>query len=168
MDPDFRDRLLSTLDDLYSFALALAGDAHDAHDLSQEALLRAIRGRASFRPGTDLRAWIFTILRNAYRDDRRRRKLRPAALEEEALDSLPAASVPHAASVRLSEELDRALTHLSPAQRALLFLCDVEGFSYREIAEILGRPVGSVMSGLHYARRRLLQLLSASRDPRTD
>jgi RNA polymerase sigma-70 factor (ECF subfamily) len=138
----------------------MSGQEADALDLVQDTLLRAFRAFDSFDRGDHLKAWLFTILRHAFLDRCRRRRLEPAALDPEAEPPLPPPAAPPAPIENaLPDELLRALRTLSPAHQTLLLLSDVEGLRYREIADALGRPIGSVMSGLHNARARLREAL---------
>jgi RNA polymerase sigma-70 factor (ECF subfamily) len=163
-DREAFERLVLPLQaDLAFAARAMAGQEADAADLVQETLMKAWRSWDSFSPGTRLRPWIFTILRNCHLDRCRARKLRPLALEPEAE---PASSGPLPASRSLPEGFSSgllaALRSLSPFHQLLLLLADVEDLRYREIAEVLGVPLGTVMSGLHHARTRLkLRLLES-------
>ena len=151
---EFERRVLPLEPDLYALALALGGQEADALDLVQDALLRAWRSFASFDRGDHLKAWLFTILRNAHLDRCRRRRLEPAPLDPGA--EPPAPTRPPSPLERvLPDDLLRALRTLSPSHQALLLLCDLEGLRYREIADVLGCPIGTVMSGLHNARTRL-------------
>lgn len=157
----FERLALPLVDEIYHAALSLSKDEHDARDLAQEAFLHALRHYGQFRPGTNFRAWIFTILKNAHLDSCRRRGVRPVTAEFEE-DALPATDpIPLPLPDHFSDRMTAALHSLPPRHRVLLFLCDVEGFSYREIAEILGCPIGTVMSSLFHARRRLRERLSA-------
>ena len=153
---DFEGRVLPLERDLYFGALALTGNEADALDLVQDALLRAWRGFATYARDENLKAWLFTILRHAWTDRCRRRRLEPVSLDPEI--DLPSPGVPDA---RYSDEILRALRALSPSHQLLVLLCDVDGLSYKEIAAALGIPIGSVMSGLHNARRKLRALLEA-------
>ncbi|MBI2901313.1 MAG: sigma-70 family RNA polymerase sigma factor [Planctomycetes bacterium] len=153
---EFERLALPLQNDLYFAALALSHHESDALDLVQDAYLRAFRAFDRFRPsGGGFKAWIFTILRNAYLDRCRARRESPVDFEA---SEEPAAG-PDAASLPLREILDddllRALRSLSPRHRTLVLLADIEGLAYKEIAEVLGCPIGSVMSGLFNARARL-------------
>lgn len=152
---DFARRVLPLERDLYFGALALAGNEADALDLVQDALLRAWRGFATYARDENLKAWLFTILRHAWTDRCRRRRLEPAPLDPEI--EVPSPAAPDA---RYSDEILRALRALSPSHQLLVLLCDVESLSYKEIAAALDIPIGSVMSGLHNARRKLRDLLA--------
>jgi RNA polymerase sigma-70 factor (ECF subfamily) len=139
--------------------------------LTQETYLRAYRAFASFRGG-DIRAWLFTILRHAFLDECRRRGRQPVVEIEsddaDALESMVATGslVPSAETEALhrlpSEEIERAIASLPEEWRMIILLADVEGFSYREIAETMSIPIGTVMSRLHRARKRLHDLILES------
>ncbi len=148
---EFERLVLPLQDDLYHAALALTRREADALDLVQEALLKAWKRASSFNRGDHLKAWLFTILRNTYLDVCRARRLEPVALDP-AVDEAPA---PVPTGEALPDDLLRSLRTLSPSHQLLLLLCDVEGLSYRQIAEVMGIPMGSVMSGLHHARGNL-------------
>jgi RNA polymerase sigma-70 factor, ECF subfamily len=152
---DFERRVLPLERDLYFGALALSGNEADALDLVQDELLRAWRGFATYARDENLKAWVFTILRHAWTDRCRRRRLEPAALDPDI--DVPSPTV---LDGRLSDGLLRALRSLSPSHQLLLLLCDIEGMAYKEIAAVLGIPMGSVMSGLHNARKKLRDKLS--------
>ena len=156
---EFERLVLPLQDDLYHAALALTRREPDALDLVQETLLKAWKRAATFNRGDHLKAWLFTILRNSYMDHCRARRLEPVTLDPEAGDPTAPAPVPGS----LPEDLLQSLRALSPSHQLLLLLCDVEGLSYKQIAEVMGIPMGSVMSGLHHARTRLREKLSAVR-----
>ncbi|HZN62043.1 MAG TPA: RNA polymerase sigma factor [Planctomycetota bacterium] len=137
--------------ELFRGARALAGNDADALDLIQDAYLRAWRAFPSYREDQRFRPWLFTILRHAHVDACRRKRLRPATADPEVLAETVAA--PPAGP--LSEDVQAALDGLSPTHHILLVLRDVQGFTYLEMAEILDWPMGSVMSGLHHARKAL-------------
>ncbi|HEY3226462.1 MAG TPA: sigma-70 family RNA polymerase sigma factor [Planctomycetota bacterium] len=141
--------------ELYRAARALAASDADALDLVQETYLRAWKAFAAYREEQRFRAWIFTILRHAHVDLCRRRRLQPATSDPGELPEPEAASP----SGVIPEDLQAALERLRPAHHLLLLLREIQGFSYREIAEILGWPAGSVMSGLHLARAALREEL---------
>jgi RNA polymerase sigma-70 factor (ECF subfamily) len=155
-DAERFERLVLPLQPGLRFAArALAGSEADADDLLQDALLKAWRSFHTFNRGDNLKAWLYTILRHAWLDRCRRRRLEPKALDPDV--DLVAAPAP--AETALSGDLLAALRSLSPFHQTLLLLCDVEGLRYREIADALGVPIGSVMSGLHNARSRLRENL---------
>ncbi len=171
--PAVRERLeaeaLSHIDALYRTALRMTRNQSDAEDLVQEAYLRAIRALDQYRDGTNLRAWLFRIMTNAYINDYRKRSRRPVNsslddieefyLYDHLIDSgvQPASERPEDVVLNrlTAEDVLQALDSLSDDFRHVVLLADVEGFTYREIAEILEIPVGTVMSRLYRARRRL-------------
>jgi RNA polymerase sigma-70 factor (ECF subfamily) len=147
---------------LYTVAYRLTGDDHEAQDLVQEVLLRVRKGLATYQPGS-MEGWLSRIATNAFLDDVRRRKRRPV----EPLPDDPERVLAGAPSA--DEALDRAALpdHVQAALRALpddfraaVVLCDVVGFSYQEIAESLGVPVGTVRSRIHRGRSMLKEVLS--------
>ncbi|WP_432936442.1 sigma-70 family RNA polymerase sigma factor [Kribbella sp. CA-253562] len=151
---------------LYYAALRLAGNPADADDLLQETFLRAYVGFAGFRPGTNLNAWLHRILRNAFINGYRQRLRRPVVVPEEASQStsLGRAEVELSAESTVvdampDERLQQALSSLPERYRQVVLLCDVDGFSYKEIAAIVGAPLGTVMSRLHRGRKALREQL---------
>lgn len=166
--PDaFLGETLPQLEAVYGFALRLvAGDAGAAQDLVQETFLRAFRSWATFRKGSNARAWLFTICRNVFlrsREVDQRRGEQPVSQIEGELDSLPmdplyaAASDPErSAFSRISREaVTAAIDRLPDEYREAVVLCDLEDVSYAEAAEIMECPVGTVRSRLHRGRRLL-------------
>ena len=166
---EFEREALPHVDALYGTAVRLTRNERDAEDLVQDALLRGYRFFHKFERGTNCKAWLFKILTNTfinrYHKARRDKELALAAATEEAVakDILPY-EVSHAArdpegalaSRLLSDEVQRALEAVPADFRLAVILCDLEEFSYREIADIMDCPVGTVMSRL-YRGRRLLQ-----------
>jgi RNA polymerase sigma-70 factor, ECF subfamily len=156
----FREQVLSELEVLYRVARRLTRSATEAEDLVQDALLRAYRGFDGF-DGRYPRAWLLTILRNTHYN--RIRKRRPDLLDDEVAQRLPASGADgrrDGTSERaLHDDFDplvrEAVTSLSPNHRAVLALVDLDELSYREAADLLGVPVGTVMSRLHRARRKV-------------
>jgi RNA polymerase sigma-70 factor (ECF subfamily) len=156
---------------LYRTAYHLSRHATEAEDLTQETYLRAYRAFADFRGG-DIRAWLFTILRHVFLDECRRRGRQPVVELEnddaDALDAMVATAslVPSAETEALhrlpSEEIERAIASLPEDWRMMILLADVEDFSYREMAETMNVPMGTVMSRLHRARKRLQDLILES------
>jgi RNA polymerase sigma-70 factor (ECF subfamily) len=158
-DP-FRREAVSCLDGLYGFAYTLCHDRPTAEDLVQETYLRALSARRKPVPGENLRGWLFTILHNVWRNELRRR--RPEPLDDAALVPAPGHSPVDA--LRRAEERDRvrrAIADLPDAFRVVVLLRCVEGFSYRDVAEIVGCPAGTVMSRLARARALLRKSLGA-------
>ncbi|HZT13971.1 MAG TPA: sigma-70 family RNA polymerase sigma factor [Candidatus Baltobacteraceae bacterium] len=152
----------------YNFAYRLTRNEADARDLTQEAFIRVYRAWRSFQPGTSFLSWVYRIVTNLHRDELRRKKGR--YLDEIPEDNAPqdfGGSRPLAVTPiedyvegQLSEGLARSLEQLSPDQRQVIVLADIEEYSYQEIAEIMGCSIGTVRSRLHRARallRRLIQ-----------
>ena len=161
----FEELALPHTDALYGAALRLVHNARDAEDLVQDALLRAYQSFDDFDGDGKCKAWLFRILMNAFVNKYRRRVLEQrvqGAMEEtEAHGALMSASSlrarePEGAISGAADDLQRALGTLPEEFRLAVVLCDIEEFSYREIADIMGCPVGTVMSRL-YRGRRLLQ-----------
>jgi RNA polymerase sigma-70 factor (ECF subfamily) len=154
---------------LYSAALRMTHNAADAEDLVQETYLRAYRGFGSFTEGTNLRAWLYRILTNTYINSYRSRQRRP---DERQLDDVEdlylyrrIGAVEEAMAARSAEDelmdlftddqVKAALDSLPDQFRMAVYLADVEGFSYKEIADILDIPIGTVMSRLHRGRKAM-------------
>jgi len=163
---------LTHLDALYRTALRLSRNSQDAEDLVQETYLNAFRSLDRFEEGTNLRAWLFRILNNAFISQYRRRKRRPSSSIEDVTEyylydhlveggAAPRTENPEQEVLdRIGDEaVLRALEDLPVEFRQVELLADVEGFSYREIADILNIPIGTVMSRLYRARRRLQKML---------
>ncbi|HEX4757148.1 MAG TPA: sigma-70 family RNA polymerase sigma factor [Terracidiphilus sp.] len=171
-DPEaspFADLALPLLPSLYNFASWLARDPGEAEDLVQETLLKALRGFTGFQPGTNFKAWIFRILRNSYLTSRTGlQAMRTVALEDELNEDHDSGPLqyPEGAVNRRTPELDlirmrdaealqTAMAKLPPPLLEILLLCDVEEMKYREIAIVLGIPIGTVMSRVARARAQL-------------
>jgi len=176
-DAAFERDVLALLPDVARFARSLARDPADADDLAQETILQAYRGHHTFRPGSDVRRWLFTICRNAFLRGRRRdARLVETEHGDEAELEAYAAAFGHALAERRGETrlLDRielgpaigaAMDALPPAFRVAVALVDVEGLSYEEAAVVEGVPIGTVRSRLFRARRLLQErLLEHARD----
>jgi RNA polymerase sigma-70 factor (ECF subfamily) len=157
----------------YTFALRLTHNEADARDLTQEAFIRVYRAWRSFVPGTSFVSWIYRIVTNLYRDELRRRKGRyqeeiPEDNQPQAFSGkrpLAVTPIDELVESQFSETTSKALAALSPDQRQVLILADIEEYSYQEIADIAGCSIGTVRSRLHRARhqlRRLIQHFSAA------
>jgi len=158
LDPAIRDEILAAIPALRAFAHSLCGSADRADDLVQETLVRAITKIDHFTPGTNLNAWLFTILRNHFRSEFRKRKREVEDVDGKHADRL--VSKPAQIGKVEFEELREALATLPEAQREALILVGAAGFSYEEVAEITGCAVGTVKSRVNRARARLAELLS--------
>jgi len=154
------------LDSLYNFASWLVHNKSNAEDLVQETCLKALRGFASFQPGTNFRAWMFRILRNTFLSSRTTldRRLTVEIDSEDDVPVLPATSTPESLLIERSQQnaVRKAIEQLPVTFREVLLLCDVEDASYGEISEILSIPVGTVMSRLARARKALRESLLSS------
>jgi len=147
---------------LRAFALSLVGDRDRADDLVQDTLLRALQKQDRFEPDTKLQAWLFTILRNLFYSDYRRRKR-----EVEDVDGLYAAklsTLPEQPGCAEFETLRSALARLSDEQREAVLLVGAQGYSYEQVAEICGAPLGTIKSRVNRARKRLAELLKHEHD----
>jgi RNA polymerase sigma-70 factor (ECF subfamily) len=173
-DPALRERfereVLPLLPNLYSAALRMTRNPTDAEDLVQETYLRAYRGFSGFEEGTNLRAWMYRILTNTFINSYRKKQREPVTVQEDDLDEwylfdrLGESGVEPSAEAEVirsmpDEDVQKALEALPEGFRLAVLLADVEGFSYKEIAEILGIPIGTVMSRLHRGRRALEKAL---------
>jgi RNA polymerase sigma-70 factor, ECF subfamily len=154
--------MFAAVPNLRAFAISLCGNADRADDLVQETLLRAIANINSFRPGTNMTAWLFTILRNHFRSEYRKRRREVEDTDGSYLDSLKSAPEQHS---RLEfNELFAALAKLPFAQREALLLVGASGFSYDDAAAICGTAVGTIKSRVHRARTLLAELLMVDRE----
>lgn len=154
---DFKAELLSLIPFLRAFARSLCGSQDGADDLAQETLVKAWQSRATFAPGTNLKAWLFTILRNQFYSDRRR-AWRQTPWDQDAAERLPGTSQDQSWSADLSDTA-RALRQLPDEQREALILVGAGGFSYAEAAAICHCAVGTVKSRVARARKALMEIL---------
>ena len=169
----FADQAMEFMPALYTAALRMTRNAAEAEDLVQETYLKAYRAFGSFQQGTNLKAWLYKILTNTFINAYRSRRRRPGQTEIEDVEDLylyrRLGGLEGATAGRSAEEevLDRftdsdvkeALESLPESFRMTVLLADVEGFSYREIADIMEIPIGTVMSRLHRGRRALQKAL---------
>ena len=164
----FEAAALSHLDSLYGAALRLTRQPADAEDLVQETYLKALRASDSFAAGTNLKAWLFTILHNTWRNVVRDRSRSPVDVDSEAVERAHDQAGDRDSPERLltrramGEGLRAALDSLPPAFREAVWLRDVEEFSYAEIARMLDIPMGTVMSRISRGRRLLHQKLTGA------
>lgn len=158
---------LQHIDALYGFALALTANEPDAEDLVQETYIKATRNFGRLRPDSNLKGWLFIIMRNTWLKDLRKERRSPffAVIDNDNLDYGVSddSNDPQAVYVKHceAEDLRMALKDLPSAYREMIVLRDIEGFSYKEMATTLKCPVGSIMSRLSRSRAKLKSLLSA-------
>ena len=168
--PAFEREALACLDSLYGTALRLTRNPADAEDLVQDTYVKAFRASGQFQPGTNLRAWLFTILHNTFLNQRRRAVREPVAVEADEIERAAAAlpsepETPERLLLRstLDADLQAALDSLPEAFRQAVWLRDVEEFAYAEIASMLDVPIGTVMSRISRGRKLLYEKLTAAR-----
>lgn len=161
-----RDALVAEMSSLRAFGVSLCGDKERADDLVQETLFKAWNHLDSFREGTNLKAWLFTILRNTYFSERRKRRREV----EDADGSYAAqlASPPEQPGHMEMQDFRAVLARLPDDQREALILVGAAGFSYEEAAQISGCPVGTIKSRVNRARSRLADLLGLAEDAGPD
>lgn len=157
-DPTLRDEIIATIPNLRAFAISLSGSVDRADDLVQETLLRAFANITSFRPGTNLSAWLFTILRNLFRSEYRKR--RREVPDSDGAFAATLTSNPDQTTHLDFEDFRSALDKLPPDQREALVLVGASGFSYEEAADICKCAVGTIKSRVNRARKRLGELLA--------
>jgi len=168
-DEAFAREALAHVDSLYGTAMRLTRRPADAEDLVQDTYLKAFRSAAQFQRGTNLKAWLFTILHNTFRNMLRHDGRNPVDVDSDYVEQAPA----HAATAHSPEELltratldadlQAALDALPDAFRQAVWLRDVEELSYAEIAKVLDVPIGTVMSRISRGRRALYERLQAGR-----
>ncbi len=158
LDASVRDAVLAAVPSLRAFAISLCGNVDRADDLVQETLLRALANINSFQPGTNMSAWLFTILRNHFRSEYRKRRREVEDGDGSYAETLKSHPEQHG---RIEfEEFRTALAKLPPDQREALVLVGASGFSYEEAARICECAVGTIKSRVNRARTRLAELMS--------
>ena len=165
----FEEQALPYLDRLYSAALRYTRNPADAEDLVQEAIAKAYSSYHQFQQGTNLRAWLYRILHNTYINQYRKKQRRPQETLQDEIDDFSfydainqgGRSAEREVLEQLSDaEIKQALADLPETFRMAVYLADVEGFAYKEIAEIMDTPIGTVMSRLHRGRKALQKALA--------
>ena len=158
VDLTLRDEIIAAIPNLRAFAISLSGSVDRADDLVQETLLRAFANISSFRPGTNLPAWLFTILRNLFRSEYRKR--RREVPDSDGAFAATLTTNPDQNTHLDFEDFRTALDKLPPDQREALILVGASGFSYEEAADICECAVGTIKSRVNRARKRLGELLA--------
>jgi RNA polymerase sigma-70 factor (ECF subfamily) len=166
----FDREFMPHIDSMYNFAFRLTTDEDDAHDLVQDTYLKAFRFIKSFEQGTNAKAWLFRILKNSFINDYRKKSKEPSKVDyqevETTYNSEESADTNHTVDLRsdtvqdmIGDEVANALNALPVDFRTVIILCDIEGFTYEEMAKILDIPIGTVRSRLHRARNLLKEKL---------
>lgn len=167
---EFNVEMIPHMDALYNFAIRLANDPNDAEDLVQDTIVKAYRFFSSYERGTNAKAWLFRILKNSYINNYRKQSKQPFQVDYDEIST-------YYESVRsersdttdmeeimyrelLDDEVTRALNKLPEDFRTVVLLCDIEGFTYEEIANMLDVPIGTIRSRLHRGRNLLRTSLS--------
>jgi RNA polymerase sigma-70 factor (ECF subfamily) len=157
LDSSLRDDMLRATPNLRAFGISLTNNVDRADDLVQETLVRAIANIHRFQPGTNMQAWLFTILRNLFHSEyrKRRREVEDGDGKYAATLSVQPDQMPHLDFA----DLQTALARLPPEQREALLLVGASGFSYEQAAEICGCAVGTIKSRVNRARNRLIEIM---------
>lgn len=168
----FDQEFMPHIDSMYNFAFKLTNDEDDANDLVQDTYLKAFRFINSFERGTNAKAWLFRILKNSFINDYRKRSREPSKVDyqdvETTYNSTEDAEIEATTDLRtetvqdmIGDEVANALNSLPVDFKTVIILCDIEGFTYEEMAKILDIPIGTVRSRLHRARNLLKEKLKS-------
>ncbi|MBK6977329.1 MAG: sigma-70 family RNA polymerase sigma factor [Cytophagaceae bacterium] len=166
----FDKEFMPHIDSMYNFAFRLTNDEDDANDLLQDTYMKAFRFINSFQEGTNAKAWLFRILKNSFINDYRKKSKEPSKVDyqevETVYNSTEDAEFESTSDLRIEavqdligDEVAMALNGLPVDFRTVIILCDIEGFTYEEMAKILDIPIGTVRSRLHRARNLLKEKL---------
>lgn len=168
-DRIFQEEFLPQIDALYNFAFHLTYDEEDSNDLVQDTYLKAFRFIESYKEGTNAKAWLFKILKNAFINEYRKKTKQPTKVDYEdiiAYQDEDDSSYSNYNDLRIEmfqnmmgDEVTTAINSLPVDFRTVILLCDIEGFTYEEIAKIIDIPIGTVRSRLHRARNMLKETL---------
>lgn len=166
---DFEREAVPHMDALYNFALKMTGDSDEADDLVQETYLKAFRFFDKFEKGTNCKAWLFRIMKNTYINKYRKETKEPDKVDYEEVENYYENVKPSSTDSAhlekdiydnlLDDELSEAINSLPEDFKTVVILCDIEGFTYEEIADFIDVPVGTVRSRLHRARKMLFTKL---------
>ncbi len=170
----FDNEFLPQIDSMYNFAYRLTYDEDDAKDLVQETYLKAFRFIDSFQRGTNAKAWLFRILKNSFINDFRKKSKQPSKVDYQEVEtyynsegvdeSITTDLRVESVQDMIGDEVSNALNSLAVDFRTVIILCDLEGFTYEEMAKILDIPIGTVRSRLHRARNLLKEKLKSYAD----
>ena len=166
----FDQEFMPQIDSMYNFAYRLTNDEDDANDLLQDTYMKAFRFINSFQQGTNAKAWLFRILKNSFINDYRKKSKEPSKIDYQEVESVynsnDDAKIESTSDLRIEavqdligDEVATALNSLPVDFRTVIILCDIEGFTYEEMAKILDIPIGTVRSRLHRARNLLKEKL---------
>ena len=162
---DFNEEIIPHLDALYNFGLRLTSDPNDAEDLVQDTIVKAYRFFSSYEKGTNAKAWLFRILKNSYINNYRKRSKKPQEVDYDEVATFYETIRAERTETSdledkmfrelIDDELSQALDNIPEDFRTVVLLCDVEDFTYEEIANMLDVPIGTIRSRLHRGRNLL-------------
>jgi len=165
----FEEEFLPFIDSMYNFAYRITSDEDDAKDLVQETYFKAFKFLDSFEKGTNAKAWLFRIMKNSFINEYRKKSKEPQKVDYQDVESYYSSDDMHmilSSDIQLEtlqnmigDEVSKALNVLDVDFRIVIILCDLEGFTYEEMAKILDIPIGTVRSRLHRARNLLREIL---------